>query len=185
MLKECFDMASNLPEGPNKEHMVKYHEYRCLVSSNVIGWSVYSVFIRRWLQFFPADQFLFIYTSELEADPAGTIYKVETHLGVQHHKYDEDLFNIRFNTKHSYGWAVATKGTEGAGVEVFNHSLVAKAGQGIRQNTERRPDKSAEEMRGNTDELTAFFKPYMVQLQQMVEQGLVSHIPDEMMQPYL
>ena len=42
-----------------------------------------SVFLERWLVFYPKEQLLVLYTSQLERDPEGTMRKVEKHLGIK------------------------------------------------------------------------------------------------------
>ena len=42
-----------------------------------------SVYLQRWLEYFPKEQLLVLYTSELEAKPEETMRKIEKHLGIK------------------------------------------------------------------------------------------------------
>eukprot|EP00798_Chlamydomonas_sp_ICE-L_P011220 gene11220-18848_t len=80
-------------------------EYQCLARSNIVGWSAYSVFLKKWMESFPKEQFLVLYTSELEGDPEATMRKVEKFLGIEEHKYPDELLYTKFNTQGKYGWS--------------------------------------------------------------------------------
>eukprot|EP00798_Chlamydomonas_sp_ICE-L_P029978 gene29978-18050_t len=137
---------------------------------------------------------LVLYTSDLEDDPEGTIRKVESHLGILPHTYDPDLLHSKFNTKEKYGW--------GAGVLVKKNSSQPESGDG--QSTaaaeevrvvnvragqggfelNQHQKKSDKELEGDLSEMYEFVKPYMHELQSMVDKGLIPPMPEGMMRAY-
>ena len=58
---------------------------------NVINVSIYDVLLKWWLQYFPLDQFLFLTSEDLMANPAKELQKVERFLGLRH-VLTEDIF---------------------------------------------------------------------------------------------
>jgi hypothetical protein len=75
----------------------------CATDDNVIGWSLYEIFIQNWQQYFPPESFLFIRNEDLRNDPAGVMSKVEQHLGLPPHNYSADGF-VKYNTRGCLGW---------------------------------------------------------------------------------
>eukprot|EP00798_Chlamydomonas_sp_ICE-L_P014346 gene14346-20340_t len=82
-LQKCMKAMDDLPTGGNTTALKNLIEFRCLAKSNTIGWSAYSVYLKRWLEFYPQEQLLVLYTSELEKDPLGTLRRIEKFLGLK------------------------------------------------------------------------------------------------------
>eukprot|EP00798_Chlamydomonas_sp_ICE-L_P022848 gene22848-30022_t len=118
-IKDCLkDIDETPPTLPIIREMMRF---RCMQTSNIVGYSVYSVFLRRWLEFFSPEQLLVIYTSEMERDPLETMRKVEEHLGVPQHAYPPEVIGTKFNTH-----------TKAAGVRaVYVENLFSKVGAGF------------------------------------------------------
>lgn len=76
----------------------------CYSHSSVLGLSVYALYIRHWLKYFPPEQFLFLHTTDLAEKPAQTLKEVETFLGIPHHEYPSKLLQTKFNGAGCYGW---------------------------------------------------------------------------------
>eukprot|EP00798_Chlamydomonas_sp_ICE-L_P022849 gene22849-30023_t len=157
-IKDCLKVIDETP--PTLPTIREMMRFRCMQTSNIVGYSVYSVFLKRWLEFFSPKHLLVIYTSEMEQDPLGTMRKVEEHLGVQQHAYPPEVIGTKFNTHTNYGWRSAE-------VEKPRRLL------------------EEEELGGDLLKLQTFFKPYMHELKEMADEGLISAMPEEMMAPYL
>eukprot|EP00798_Chlamydomonas_sp_ICE-L_P022591 gene22591-29730_t len=84
-LQACLDAPASLPKYDymNASGFEELVRHRCMTASNIVGWSAYSVFLKRWLEFYSKDQLLVLYTSELENDPAGTMSRLDSHLGIE------------------------------------------------------------------------------------------------------
>eukprot|EP00798_Chlamydomonas_sp_ICE-L_P022847 gene22847-30021_t len=156
-IKDCLKVINET--SPMPLTMMEVMRFRCMQTSNIVGYSVYSVFLKRWLEFFSPEQLLVIYTSEMEQDPLGTMRKVEEHLGVQQHAYPPKVIGTKFNTHTNYGWRSAE---------------VKKPGRFLEE----------EQLGGDLLQLHNFFKPYMHELKEMADEGLISPMPEEMMAPY-
>eukprot|EP00873_Tetraselmis_striata_P020140 jgi/Tetstr1/440404/TSEL_028738.t1 len=93
---------------PGNPTLDRARELICTARSNVVGWSNYPVFIRNWLEHFPAEQLLVVYTEQFERDPAAVLTAMESFLGVEKYKYPEEvLSHTHYNTGDcGYGWDV-------------------------------------------------------------------------------
>jgi hypothetical protein len=91
-ITNCLQMAANLSQ-----------KVYCAADDNVIGWSLYDIFIRNWREHFPLESFLFIRNEDLRSSPAAVMLQVEQHLGLAPHKYSPDKF-VEYNTRGCLGW---------------------------------------------------------------------------------
>eukprot|EP00798_Chlamydomonas_sp_ICE-L_P017855 gene17853-24242_t len=178
------DIAWMKDIGAENDDLKDYLEHMCHLRSNLVGWSAYSIFLKHWLKYFPKEQLMVLYTSDLDRDPMSVMRKIETFLGLEPHAWDENALHTKFNTKKSYGWAAAVK-------PQLNSSAASKAEQEIRVRANQGgykknlpPPKTAAELSGNTSNLVAFFKPHMMRLKEMADQGIIAPIPTETWAPY-
>ncbi|EFJ43994.1 hypothetical protein VOLCADRAFT_95855 [Volvox carteri f. nagariensis] len=82
---------------------------QCAAKSNILGWSVYDVFLENYLAHFPQEQLLVLYTDELAADPLAVLRKVEGFLGAEPGNYSAEGLALVYNSRGCYSWQCARK----------------------------------------------------------------------------
>ena len=68
----------------------------------MLGWSVYDVQVRVWLQSFPAKQLLLAYTEALDKEPQAVLAAIERHVGIDPIVYKNA--HQKSNVAGCYGW---------------------------------------------------------------------------------
>ncbi|GIL67982.1 hypothetical protein Vafri_21237 [Volvox africanus] len=85
---------------------------QCVAKSNIIGWSVYDVFLGNYLAHFPHEQVQVLYTDDLAADPLGVIRIVEAFLRVPPGNYTDEKLALVYNSRGCYSWQCARNKTD-------------------------------------------------------------------------
>ena len=78
---------------------------QCTARSNVLGWSLYDLQLRLWLQHFGPHDLLVTYLDDLAERPLSVLRAIEAHLGLSSHDYGEAMHHT-FNPRDQYGWGV-------------------------------------------------------------------------------
>eukprot|EP00854_Cymbomonas_tetramitiformis_P001926 gene1926-2609_t len=95
----CLEGAAALAESRRLAKAVQ-----CAFDDNIFGWSLYSLLLRNYLQYFPRSSLLLLTTEELLAAPLQVMRKVEAHIGIGPHHYNHTEIQTQFNVAGSYGW---------------------------------------------------------------------------------
>lgn len=82
------------------EKLVMNRHERIKSDYNAIQRSIYYKHLKKWLRFFPLEQFLFINSENFVFDPVSELKRVETFLGIEH-RITTDLFYFN-STKKFY-----------------------------------------------------------------------------------
>ncbi|GLI65143.1 hypothetical protein VaNZ11_008544 [Volvox africanus] len=85
---------------------------QCVAKSNIIGWSVYDVFLENYLAHFPHEQVQVLYTDDLAAHPLGVIRRVEAFLRVPPGNYTDEKLAVIYNSRGCYSWQCARNKTD-------------------------------------------------------------------------
>merc|ERR1712048_1324997 len=79
------------------------HLVRCAETMNIVGWSLYDIFLKQWLQHFTSGDLLVLYLDELTAEPLLTMRAIENHIGIAPYAYGMQA-RVAFNAG-IYGWS--------------------------------------------------------------------------------
>lgn len=129
-------------------------EFQCFQRSNIVGWSVYDVYLDHWLRYFPKDQVLVLYTEDLQQDPIATFRKVESFLGVEPYQYDPKVAEAVYNPKGCYNWHCAKNKTDVQASATNANSV----GAAVRQ-------------------LVDFYRPHVKRVIQLADEGTIAPVP--------
>lgn len=77
---------------------------RCAARSNVLGWSVYDLFLAHWLRHMGRGRLLVTYLEDFAMNPLPVMRSIESYLGLGSHDYGSRLFGV-FNARGQYGWS--------------------------------------------------------------------------------
>ncbi|GLC37100.1 hypothetical protein PLESTM_000540800 [Pleodorina starrii] len=91
---------------------------QCAAQSNILGWSMYDVFLENYLAHFRQEQVLVLYTDDLAAEPLTAIRRVEAFLGVAAGNYSFEELGLVYNSRGCYSWQCAKKKVEVRGLSV-------------------------------------------------------------------
>ncbi|EFJ42880.1 hypothetical protein VOLCADRAFT_97069 [Volvox carteri f. nagariensis] len=78
-------------------------------SSDIVGWSVYDVFLENYLAHFSKEQVRVLYTDDLAAKPLESVRQVEAFLGAPPHTYDPNVVSMVYNSRECYHWRCGRK----------------------------------------------------------------------------
>ncbi|PNW78540.1 hypothetical protein CHLRE_09g393000v5 [Chlamydomonas reinhardtii] len=180
-IEKCVEHASrvrtrgrdNSPDRPPRGwgagmDMADWLEAQCYARRNLLGWSVYDVFLENYMAHFPLDQILVLYTNELATGTMSTMRKVEKFLGVAPHSYDEEKAVLVFNSRECYHWHCAKSRNE-----------IREA-----RSRERDPMLDATPFGQASARLVRFFRPHMQRLIKWAAAGKIAPVPDSWKSTY-
>ncbi|GIL89327.1 hypothetical protein Vretimale_18658 [Volvox reticuliferus] len=152
----------------------RWMEMQCYSRSNIIGWSIYDVFLENYLAYFPKEQVLVLYTDDLWTQPLQLFERVEAFLGAPPHRYDSAVVNLVFNSHDCYHWRCARKKGD-----IKSILLAASSEEGPQQQLSRNgPFAQA------VSRLVDLYRPHVTRLFSWAEQGRIASPPDRWKQLY-
>ncbi|GIL51860.1 hypothetical protein Vafri_7772 [Volvox africanus] len=150
--------------------IVRWMEMQCYSRSNIIGWSVYDVFLENYLAHFPKEQVLVLYTDDLSTQPLESFQRVEAFLGAPPHLYDNSVLDLVFNSNDCYHWRCARKKGD---VSNQTSLLAVNSEEGHQQQPSRNgPFTQA------VSRLVDLYRPHVRRLFSWAEQGRIAPPPE-------
>ncbi|KAK3278544.1 hypothetical protein CYMTET_13524 [Cymbomonas tetramitiformis] len=153
LTQSCLEGAAALAESRRLAKAVQ-----CAFDDNIFGWSLYSLLLRNYLQYFPRSSLLLLTTEELLAAPLQVMRKVEAHIGIGPHHYNHTEIQTQFNVAGSYGWT--------------NKSTLVTSGKRPASSVEAGHDAM---MQGQRPKLQSFFAPHNAALQALLVNTSIAH----------
>ncbi|KXZ49396.1 hypothetical protein GPECTOR_21g622 [Gonium pectorale] len=151
--------------------LATWMEAQCYERSNILGWSVYDIFLENYMAHFPLNQILVLYTEELAADPLGMLRRVEGHLGLRPAAYNATLLATVFNSRGCYAWNCARQANEVRSAAELALAPDSPAGAQQSQQWQQSPFGRA------VSRLIGFYRPHLQQLVRWGEQGVIAPLP--------
>ncbi|KAG2436651.1 hypothetical protein HXX76_006179 [Chlamydomonas incerta] len=174
----------------------EWMEAQCYAQSHLLGWSAYDVFLSNYLAHFPPRQLLVLYASQLAAQPAAVMARLEAHLGAPPGNYTRlgaVAANMAAKSSNSMreclGWHCALKseqrplsGAERAaaagGFSEAGSSTIAASGGGATGGAASSPFARA------VAALAEFYAPHVARLVRWGREGRISPPPTEWSEAY-